>query len=220
MIRALIFDMDGLMIDSERLYFQAEREIAAHYRRSLKEEVLWKMMGRNPREGIGIFVRELEIPAPVDDVLKMRTDRMRELLGTDLVPMPGLEAIIAAFRGRLHLAIATGAQQEFLDIVVDALNIREDFSLLQASDEIREGKPNPEIYLTACSKLGLNPEEGVVLEDSGNGVLAGHRAGCHVIAVPNQYTKTHDFSPADFTASDLNRAASYIQGLLETQSTT
>lgn len=216
MIQALIFDMDGLMIDSERLYFRAEREIAARYEKPLDEAVLWRMMGRNPKEGITIFVRELGLPASVDDVLALRNDLMRELLQTDLVPLPGLDRIIADYRGRLKLAVCTGAQREFLDIVLDGLGIRDVFSVLQASDEITRGKPDPEIYKETIRKLGLKSEDCVVLEDSENGVLAGSRAGCTVIAVPSEYTRTHDFSPADMVVRDLNEAAERIEALLLT----
>jgi len=212
MIQALIFDMDGLMIDSERLYFQAEREIAEFYGKPLDEAVLWKMMGRNPREGIGIFVRELELPASVDDVLARRNLRMRELLRSDLVPMPGLDHIISSFRDRLRLAVCTGAQREFMDIVLDGLGCHGAFDVLQASDDIARGKPNPEIYLETIRKLACRPEECVVLEDSENGVRAGRNAGCAVIAVPSEYTKSHDFSSADTIVRDLFEAAERVAG--------
>jgi len=214
MIKALIFDMDGLMIDSEKLYFQTEKEIAAQFEKKVKEEILWKMMGRNPLESMNIFKEDLDIPLPAEELLEMRTTIMREKLKTDLVPMPGLMKIIESFSNKLKMAITTGAQKEFLDIVVDILGLRDKFQVLQPSDEIVKGKPHPELYLVTCTKLQLKPGECVVLEDSFNGVAAAKKAGCYVIAVPSEYTKKHDFTPADFIAKNLFVAEKHIIDLL------
>ncbi len=210
-MKAIIFDMDGLMIDSECLYFQAEREIGRAFGRNVRDEILWKMMGRNPIEGMEILVRESELPVSPQDAVRMRNDLMRRKMRTDLRVMPGLPQIIEAFFGRLKLAISTGAQEEFLDIAVDQLGIRDKFDVLQASDGIVKGKPDPEIYLKTCERLGLKPEECFVLEDSENGVRAARQAGCFVIAVPSEYTKTQDFRSACLVASDLHDAANFIR---------
>ena len=214
-IQAIIFDMDGLMIDSERLYFQTEREIAAIFQKPVKEQILWKMMGRKPIESMEIFVRELHIPQSAEKILELRDRRMKEKLETDLVPMPGLFEIIHFFSKRLKLAISTGAEKKFLDIVLNSLGIRDEFSVLQTSDDIKYGKPEPETYLKTCEKLGLDPANCVVLEDSSNGVKAGKKAGCYVIAVPSEYTRDQDFSLADFIAGNLLIAKKHINSLIK-----
>jgi HAD superfamily hydrolase (TIGR01509 family) len=213
-MKALIFDMDGLMIDSERLYFQAQRDIADKYEKPLKEETLWKMMGRKPIESITLFVNELDIPASPEEILELRNGIMKEKLENDLEAMPGLDHIVEFFHGRLKLAIATGAQKEFLDIAVDRLGIRKRFDVLQPSDDIRNGKPDPEIYLKACERLDMEPQQCVVLEDSSNGALSGKRAGCYVIAVPTEYTREQDFSFADFIARDLFHAQEHVTEIM------
>jgi HAD superfamily hydrolase (TIGR01509 family) len=215
MVEGLVFDMDGLMIDSERLYFQAEREIGRRFGKEVREETLWRMMGRKPEESIEIFVEEVGIPMAPGEVLEMRQRLMRELLQSDLVAMPGLDHIIGAFEKRLKLAIATGAPREFVDIAVDKLKIRKKFAVLQSSDEIERGKPDPEIYVTTCRKLGIAPAHCVVLEDSENGAAAGKGAGCYVIAVPSAYTNRQDFSRADFIAGDLFQAQRHISALID-----
>ena len=206
--------MDGLMIDSERLYWQVERDIAGRFGKEVKEETLWKMMGRRPIEGLRIFVEDLELPITAEEALQMRDLRMREKYKNESEAMPGLIPILDAFYGQLKLAVCTGAQKEFLDIVVGRLGIREKFDVLQASDEIRKGKPDPEIYLTCCQKLESKPERCVVLEDSSNGALAGKRASCYVIAVPSEYSRGQDFSFVDFVATDLFQAERHISRLL------
>jgi HAD superfamily hydrolase (TIGR01509 family) len=210
-MKAIIFDMDGLMIDSERLYRQAQQDIARQFNKVMTEEIRKKMMGRKPIESLRLFVKELDIPMDPAILLEKRNNVMREKLEKDLVPMPGLAHIIDKFHGKLKLAICTGAQQEFLDIVVDKLGIRDKFAVLQNSDDIENGKPHPEMYLKTCKRLGLPPGECIVLEDSLNGVLAGKRAGCYVIAVPSEYTKDENFEAADFIADSLFDAAKHIE---------
>lgn len=202
--------MDGLMIDSERLYFQTQYDIADSFKKNLKKETLWKMMGRKPSESLAIFVNDLDIPMEVPEILEMRNRIMRDKLKNQLEPLPGLFHIIDAFYGQMYLAIATGAQGEFLDIVVDKLDIRNKFRVLQHSDEIVNGKPNPEIYLKTCEKMDLSPGECIVLEDSSNGAKSGKNAGCYVIAVPSEYTHEQDFSFVDYKAKDLFDAATHI----------
>jgi HAD superfamily hydrolase (TIGR01509 family) len=212
--KALIFDMDGLMIDSERLYWQVEKDIARSYGKEVKEETLWKMMGRRPIEGMRIFVQDLGLPISAEETLALRDVRMRMKYRNESEAMPGLFHILDAFFGKLKLAVCTGAQGEFMEIVLDRLKIREKFDILQASDEIEKGKPDPEIYLATCARLGLEPGQCVVLEDSSNGALAGGRAGCYTVAVPSAYSRGQNFSFVDFTASDLFEAERHIQSLL------
>jgi len=206
--------MDGLMIDSERLYFQAEENMANKFGVKLREETLWKMMGTKPIEGLAVFVKDLELPISAQEALDMRNRIMRKKLQTELEALPGLFHILDTFFNRLKLAVCTGAQEEFLDIVVDLLNIREKFDVLQSSDGIERGKPEPEIYLKTCEKLAVSPQECIVLEDSANGVIAGKKAGCWVIAIPSEYTQSQDFTSADFIASDLFHAEQHIHTLL------
>jgi len=211
MTTGLIFDMDGLMVDSERLYHQAQRQIAARFGRTVPDSLLYAMMGRKPLESLALFASTLGIPAAAADLFEERNRIMRDLFRTDLQPMPGLPEILAEFFPRCSLAVATGAQQEFLDLVIDKLEIRRYFTVLQSSDGIARGKPDPEIFLKACRRLGLSPGACIVLEDAENGVMAGKRAGCQVVAVPSPDSRGQDFSAADAVVADLFAAASWIR---------
>ena len=214
MFEALIFDMDGLMIDSERLYWQVERALARSFQKEVRDETLWKMMGRRPIEGLRIFVEDVGLPISAEEALAFRDARMREKYRDESEAMPGLFHILDTFYGKLKLAVCTGAQREFMEIVMDRLEIRAKFALLQASDEIKKGKPDPEIYLRTCAKLGLEPGQCIVLEDSSNGALAGKKAGCYTIGVPSDYSRGQDFSFVDFIASGLPEAERHILTLL------
>ena len=209
-MKAIIFDMDGLMIDSERLYFQSEREVARRFGKEVKDETLWKMMGRKPIESMQVFSEDLGLDIPSEELVEIRDELYGEKLKNDLVPMKGLFEMLEEFKGKLVLSIATGSPVKLLDLILDRLDIRNYFDVLQASDDIVNGKPDPEIYLKTIEKLGTNPEECIVLEDSSNGARAGKNAGCYTIAIPSEYTKMQDFSFADYIAADLNDARMHI----------
>jgi HAD superfamily hydrolase (TIGR01509 family) len=214
-LQAIIFDMDGLMVDTEKLYWEALTEVAASYNvKVIPEQTRIKMMGRMPIESMRIFGEELMIPVPPEDLLAQRELLMEAKLSNGVEPMKGLFEIIHRFHGRLRLAVATSSARRFLDIVVDFLAIRNKFSVLQSSDGIAHGKPDPEIFLTAAAKLGVKPEDCIVLEDSVNGVLAGVNAGSYVIAVPSEYSLNQDFSRANFVAEDLVAARDHIAILI------
>jgi HAD superfamily hydrolase (TIGR01509 family) len=216
-LKALIFDMDGLMVDSERLYLEVEQSMARRFHKEFSMAAWQKMMGLKPAEGIRVFVEELGLSLSPEEALAMRDLEMRRKYRDEVMPMPGLFHILNAFDGRLRLAVCTGAQQEFLEIVVDRLGIRSKFAVLQSSDEIEKGKPDPGVFLACCAKLGLGPRECVVLEDSENGVLAGARAGCYTIVVPTEHSKGQDFASADYVATDLYDAERHISALLRRQ---
>ena len=201
------------MVDSERLYFEVEREMASQYGKAVREEIFWQMMGRKPIEGLAIFVQELGLPLEPAEAVKIRNDLLRKRMKEDLRAMPGLFSILDALHGKFKLAVATGAPREFLDIAIDKLGIRKKFDVLQASDDIQSGKPNPEIFLKTCERLGVKPRQAIVLEDSENGVAAGKRAGCFVIAIPSEYTRCQDLSQADYIAADLFEAEKFILSL-------
>ncbi len=209
-MQGVIFDMDGLMIDSEKLYFATGREIAAAYGKTVEDQTFWKMMGRSPLDSISIFVSDLGLPDSPEAVLRERDRIMAHKLATELEPMPGLMDVLHRFQGAYRLAVATGSPMKFLDVVVKKLQLQSYFKVLQSSDEIKNGKPHPEIYERAAALLGLAPQDCCVLEDSSNGALAGKRAGCYVIAVPNEHTREQDFSFVDFRAKNLREAAEHL----------
>lgn len=214
MYQALIFDMDGLMIDSETFYWRVGREIAREYGKECPDSVFQNMMGRKPIESIAHYCRDLGIAARPEDILIKRDAMVMELL-KEVEPMPGLMEILHAFHDKLRLAIATSAQRHMVDIVMERLHIEQFFDHVQTSDTIKNGKPHPEIYLTTLQKLGVEPQRSIVLEDSHNGAKAGKAAGAYTIAIPSEHTQSQDFSFADFRAKDLHEARERIAQLLD-----
>lgn len=216
-VKAVIFDMDGLMIDTERLYFEVERIMARKFGKEVKDETLWKMMGRKPLEAITVFAEDLELDISPKKLLETRDELFVKKLVNEVEPMPGLFDILNILKGKVKMAIATGSPQKFLKIVLDKLKIESYFDVFVTSDEVEKGKPDPEVYNTAVKRLKVAPFECVVLEDSSNGALAAVRAGCYTIAVPTVYTNKQDFSFVNYVAKDLKDAAEKINEFLCSQ---
>jgi HAD superfamily hydrolase (TIGR01509 family) len=215
MFQAIIFDMDGLMIDTEPMYWEVGRRIARQYGKDCIDATFRKMMGRERLESMRIFARECGITeATPEDLLAQREVAMVKHFAQGVNPMPGLLEILQEFRERLKFAVATSSPKKFTDVLLPALGLDKHFSVIQSADDITHGKPNPEIYLKAASRLSVSPNDCIVLEDSPAGALAGHRSGAYVIAVPSPLTSGEDFSFAPQRVSNLHDAAEKIEQLL------
>ncbi len=213
-VKALIFDMDGLMVDTERLYWDCEYQLAREAGRELSQETLFAMMGRKPLESMEIFCHHLGLEGTPADWLERRDSMMLEKMKTDLSLLPGLQDVIREFKPKMSLGVATGAKQEFMDLVVNKMGLRGHFDVLLSSDNINTGKPDPETYLKMSARLGIDPEYCVVLEDSENGCRSARNANCITIAVPSDYTRDQDFSMVDYIARDLHDASHIIRTIM------
>ena len=207
----ILFDLDGLLIDSEKVYHRVSYDIAAQLQVPLTDEILDQQMGRSPLESMEIFKAELGITDySARQLVDWRDQLMLEAYHQGVETMPGALEIIRESSARFNIAIATGSTRNLVEVVVDTLGIGDQLDLILPSDEIVRGKPDPEIYLTAAAKLGLDPKKCFVLEDSSNGSKAGHRAGCHTIAIPNIHTRNQDFSFVNQRCASLQEAWGYI----------
>lgn len=209
-MRAVVFDMDGLMIDSEKIYWEAGRQVAREYGKEVSDQTLGRMMGRKPLESVALFAGELGLSEPPEVLLEQREAKVMRVLERGVEPMPGLMEVLPVLSQQFKLGIATSARRYIVDVIMRHLPVEKFFAVIQTSDDVTNGKPNPEIYLKALGKLGVSPLDSFVLEDSSNGALAGKRAGAYAIAVPSQYTREQDFSFVDYVARDLSDAASHI----------
>jgi HAD superfamily hydrolase (TIGR01509 family) len=215
MFKAILFDLDGLLIDSESIYRKISYQMADRFEVTLHDGIWAKQMGRSPLESLTIFREELGITShSAQELVDMRNVMLQEAFRNGLTMMPGALEFIQAYHGRLRMAVATGSQRVLMDLALDRFGLREYFEYLLPSDDLTAGKPDPEIYLRTAAALQLKPEECIVLEDSSNGALAGHRAGCYVIAVPSEYTCNQDFSFCDHVAQGLGELLTTLDNLL------
>lgn len=198
------------MVDTERLHLALDHELALEFSKKFDEKLVERMMGQRPVDAIKIFIDLLDIDIRPLELLEMRNTIFLKKLKDDLEPMNGLYEIVNDLHHKFELAICTGAPQMFVDIILDRLKLKKYFSVVQTSDEIQRGKPDPEIYTRTVEKLDLMPNKCIVLEDSHNGALAAKKAGCYVIAIPSEYTYNQDFQFVDFNAKDLIEAKQHI----------
>jgi beta-phosphoglucomutase len=202
-IRTVIFDLDGLLADTERLHCRAYQEALQCHSVSLSDaeyEDHWVRTGRGISEWV--LDRGLKL-----DPLVIRAYKSKcylNLLTGELRWMKGAQELLQSLHGNKSLALASSSYRDAVDGVLSGLDIAHYFQAIVSGLDVKEVKPAPDIFLEAASRIGTAPRECLVLEDAEKGVIAAHRAGMRCIAVPNEHTRHHDFSKADKVCSSLS----------------
>lgn len=199
MIEAAIFDMDGLMVDTESLYTQAMTEVARKRGREFPLSLKQDLMGRQGVESMAIFKERLGLSEAPLELLEERGKIFGELLNSaEIEPMPGLLKLLNVLRGEeIKRAIASSSKRCWIEEIVSRFGITNEFEIIVSGDDVGHGKPDPEIYLLAAKKMALSPSACLVFEDTPVGVMAAKKAGMRCIACPNRFTRGLDFKLAD-----------------------
>lgn len=185
-IQAILFDMDGLMIDTERLSDQVWCEIGARYGLTITPEDTALLRGRNRAGGRAAFQKRFGSDVPYDTMCDAVVGRLTAMLARSVPLMPGLlELLEEARRRNLPMAVVSSTHRSLVESNLRVAGIRDFFTTLVCGDMVRRSKPAPDIYLTAAQALNVAPEACLVLEDSYNGVRSGAAAGCITVMVPN-----------------------------------
>jgi HAD superfamily hydrolase (TIGR01509 family) len=204
-ISAVIFDMDGLMFDTEALFSIAQTAIAEKRGKKFTLDVKAKMMGQKPVHAVAIMLAELGINESAEEVFKEQTKMYVELLKNNSEAMPGLFELLDLLEVRgIRKGIATSSMRGWVDILLARFNIADRFEFIITGEEVKNGKPDPEMYEKAVAVLGLPASSCLVLEDSSNGIRSADGAGCFAVAVPSEFTKAQDFSKADRIVESLS----------------
>jgi beta-phosphoglucomutase len=196
--KALIFDMDGTMIDNMMVHHRAwQQQLAIEgYNYSLSE-IIAQFHGKN----LDIIERIFGDKYSPDERLRFSNDKeakYREMYRPDLKLIDGLHEMLAiAFENDIPMAIGTAAQYANVNLVLDTLNIRNYFSAIVADVDVEKGKPDPEVFLKAAAKMGVCPEHCLVFEDSPVGAKTAENAGMKAIIITSTH-KTHEF--ADYSS--------------------
>ncbi len=202
--RAVVFDLDGLMFNTEELYQEVGAELLRRRGHEFTQQLLDQMMGRPSHIALQIMIDTHTLQATVGELLAETDEIFPAILQTRLAPMPGLVELLAALeKNKIPKGIATSSRRSFVDRVLGVFGFASRFSPILTSEDITEGKPHPEIYLKAAAKLGSPAGEILVLEDSQNGCRAAVAAGAIAVAVPGDHSRRHDFSGAALIADTL-----------------
>lgn len=185
-MRAVIFDMDGVLVDSEPLWRQAEQLVFAEVGIQLTDADCEQTMGMRTDEVIRFWYRESPWDGPTPTEVEARLeDRMRQLLVERATPMPGVERSISMIRTEgLALGLATSSTPVLIDAVLTTIGMTEVFAVTHSAVEEALGKPHPAVFLATARRLGVEPAACVAIEDSAAGVRSAKAAGMRVIAVP------------------------------------
>jgi HAD superfamily hydrolase (TIGR01509 family) len=205
MIQAVIFDMDGIIIDSEPLQMIAINRVMAQWKVQLTDREFQKMIGRKLADDFADMQREYRIPVEYATFAKQKRETYHSILEQNLVEMPGLSALLSRLlAAKLRLAVASSSVRADVAMVLDGLHITDKFEVIASGDEVQEGKPNPALFLLAAQRLRVPVTDCVAIEDSNPGLRAAKDAGMKCIVVPHQHTRHQDFARADIIVNSLD----------------
>eukprot|EP00919_Chromeraceae_sp_WS-2016_P048960 GHVR01115748.1.p1 GENE.GHVR01115748.1~~GHVR01115748.1.p1 ORF type:complete len:222 (-),score=21.76 GHVR01115748.1:505-1170(-) len=203
-LNAVVFDLDGLMFNTEDLYQEVGARILGRRGKEFKQDLLDQMMGRPSPVALQLMIDWHGLSDTVAD-LEAETDSLfPEILDAHLAPMPGFLPLMDFLESQnVPKAVATSSRRSFVQDVLSRFALQPRFDFILTAEDVQRGKPNPEIYQTAARQLGLAPADVMVLEDSENGCRAAVAAGAFAVAVPGAHSQAHDFSGAAFIATSL-----------------
>jgi len=202
LITTLIFDLDGLLADTEKLHCRAYQDALAMHGFCLTDQVYaehWILRGGSISEFIS--ARGLDIDP--EEIRITKAERYESLVISSAEPMPGALSILAKMVDWKRLALATSSYEDAAYAVLKALDIGSYFSCIATRSSVVRIKPFPDLFFYVARLLGEEPEDCLVFEDSEKGVIAAHAAGMKCIAVPNTHTFDHDFSKATVVVPSL-----------------
>ncbi len=187
-ITAVLFDMDGLVLDTEKLYTRFWQEAACACGYPMTKEQALGMRSLNRGAGLSKMQSYFGPDVDYDFIRQKRIELMDAFVEKEGVTLkPGIHELLAFLKERgIKTAIATSSPMERTVLYLTSVRLQNSFDELVSGYMVERGKPEPDIYLYAAEKLGVKPEECMVLEDSPAGILAAHRAGCMPVMIPDQ----------------------------------
>jgi HAD superfamily hydrolase (TIGR01509 family) len=213
-IHALIFDFDGLMVDTESPAWESWRSIYADYGVDLHINDYAATLGANDGFDphlhlVGLLERQAPelaaAAAAARDELLERRKRLKDEMSAGLGLLPGVAELLREARAQaLPLAVASSSSRRWVEGWLERLAVRHHFNAVLTADDVRQTKPAPDLFLAAAEQLGRAPQRCLVLEDSPNGIRAAHAAGCPVVAVPGAVARQLPIPPATLQLNSLS----------------
>jgi len=190
-IEAIVFDMDGVIVESEHLWDEVRRGLAHDYGRVWPDDATRAMQGMSTPEWARYLSEEVGISLPPRQLADEVLDRMAEHYSADLPLIPGAVQVVRLLAQHWPLGLASSSSRSLIDVVLATAGIADSFAVTVSTEEVEAGKPSPVVYQRATELLGVNPALTVGIEDSSNGLRSAKAAGMLLIGVPNR-----DYPPA------------------------
>jgi HAD superfamily hydrolase (TIGR01509 family) len=191
-IEAVVFDLDGLLLDTEQVWDEVREALTRERGGRWHERAQADMMGMSSTEWSRYMHDELGLNEPPEELNRLVVERMQERYRDELPLVDGAVEAVRRIGARWPLGLASSSNRELIDLALQLMGLAELFRATVSSEEVERGKPAPEVYLAAASRLGVRPENVVAIEDSANGIRSAKAAGMGIIAIPNPH-----FPPAD-----------------------
>jgi HAD superfamily hydrolase (TIGR01509 family) len=200
---ALIFDMDGLMVDSEPLWQRVEHQIAAQHGASWSDELALQCVGTGLPNTARVMIEELGLPLGIDEGARLLVETFSARVH-ELELKPGMLELLEASNG-LKRAVASSSSRSLIDRVLEHFELVPRFDVVMSGESVPRSKPAPDLFLAVAERLGVAPARCVVLEDSLAGVQGARAAGIAVIGIP-EHQHERIAASADLVADDLHQA--------------
>jgi len=218
MIKAVIFDLDGVLADTEHMSSQADDTVLARHGIWLTEEEKIRAYGRRMEEIFGDVIRDRGLRIDVSKLVGEKDSTFEELIKGSLKPMQGAGKILAALKKTgLKIGLATSSGSKKMENTLNELSISGYFDVMSSGDHVQKGKPHPEVYIKTAKKLGVEPAECIVVEDSEFGIMSAKAAGMMCIAIKSPNTRGQDFSGADYLADSLAGVEKEIERVVKAE---
>jgi HAD superfamily hydrolase (TIGR01509 family) len=186
-IDAVVFDLDGVLLDSEEIWDRAREELAKERGGRWHDRAQRDMMGMSSKEWSRYMHDVIGLSEPPEEINREVVRRLTELYREELPAITGARAAVERLAGRWPLGLASSSNRELIDLALELLGVKHLFKATISSEEVESGKPAPDVYLEAARRLGVEPTRAAAIEDSQNGILAAKAAGTRVIAIPNRH---------------------------------
>lgn len=203
--KAVVFDMDGVLVDSEPVHFKSCQEFLRPYNVNYSEADHGQFIGTTDEFMWKIYSEKYNIQVDSEQFIQRREEILIGLLKREAVARPGVYELLERLKQReVPIAVASSSSLSTIGVVLEALKIRAYFDVIASGEEVMHGKPAPDVFLLAAERLGLPPADCLVIEDSHNGTKAAKAAGMYCLAVPCDATRNQDLSLADAYAESLS----------------